>query len=246
MYELHSRGEACRARIQARAPWPALDGPSRVPGFEAECQASSPVSYFWYRRTLNVTADVSDSGSIQWRLLACLAASWAVVYVCVIRGIESTGKVSPWGGPHCPAPFRSASAGRLCWEGADVRTLCRPVNVAAVAPSPFNLFGSLCVSRVSCRHTRFGSCFFSWAGSPCPCLAVQTICVWCDSESGLGPPSCFPRVPSLLRPRLSQSPGISGDARPRPVPASQRRPFSLGDGFGARPSVPLGAMLPTE
>ncbi|XP_053762823.1 inactive sodium-dependent neutral amino acid transporter B(0)AT3 isoform X1 [Panthera pardus] len=92
MYELHSRGEACRARIQARAPWPALDGPSRVPGFEAECQASSPVSYFWYRRTLNVTADVSDSGSIQWRLLACLAASWAVVYVCVIRGIESTGK----------------------------------------------------------------------------------------------------------------------------------------------------------
>lgn len=169
IYELHPRAEACRARIQARAPWPALDGPSRVPGFEAECQASSPVGYFWYRRTLNITADISDSGSIQWRLLACLAASWGVVYLCVIRGIESTGKVSPWGGPHCPAPFGSVFAGRLCWEGADVRTLRRSVNVAGVSLSPFNLFGSLRVGCVSCRHTRFGSRFFSWAGSPCPC-----------------------------------------------------------------------------
>lgn len=60
-----------------------------------ECQRSSTVSYFWYRQTLNVTADVADSGTIQWRLLVCLSTCWAVVYLCVIRGIESTGKV--WG-----------------------------------------------------------------------------------------------------------------------------------------------------
>uniref|UniRef100_A0A8C7C4M8 Solute carrier family 6 member 18 n=1 Tax=Neovison vison TaxID=452646 RepID=A0A8C7C4M8_NEOVI len=65
---------------------------NRTGAFEAECQASSTVSYFWYRQTLNITADISDNGSIQWRLLACLAASWAVVYLCVIRGIETTGK----------------------------------------------------------------------------------------------------------------------------------------------------------
>uniref|UniRef100_A0A8C8WL53 Transporter n=1 Tax=Panthera leo TaxID=9689 RepID=A0A8C8WL53_PANLE len=97
--------------FQNPLPWGSCPLDLNRTGSAEECQASSPVSYFWYRRTLNVTADVSDSGSIQWRLLACLAASWAVVYVCVIRGIESTGKVSPWGGPHCPAPFRSASAG---------------------------------------------------------------------------------------------------------------------------------------
>lgn len=109
----HSWAEACGARIRARALWPAPDRPLRVPGFEAECQASSTVSYFWYRQTLNITADISDSGSVQWRLLACLAVSWAVVYLCVIRGIESTGKVSPLGGPHCPAPFSSVFVPRL-------------------------------------------------------------------------------------------------------------------------------------
>ncbi|XP_033034612.1 inactive sodium-dependent neutral amino acid transporter B(0)AT3 isoform X3 [Trachypithecus francoisi] len=62
-------------------------------GFVEECQGSSAVSYFWYRQTLNITADINDSGSIQWWLLLCLAASWAVVYMCVIRGIETTGKV---------------------------------------------------------------------------------------------------------------------------------------------------------
>ncbi|XP_005857962.1 PREDICTED: sodium-dependent neutral amino acid transporter B(0)AT3 isoform X2 [Myotis brandtii] len=62
-------------------------------GFVEECQGSSSVSYFWYRQTLNITADIDYSGSIQWRLLVCLAACWAVLYLCVIRGIESTGKV---------------------------------------------------------------------------------------------------------------------------------------------------------
>uniref|UniRef100_A0A8C8WLY0 Solute carrier family 6 member 18 n=1 Tax=Panthera leo TaxID=9689 RepID=A0A8C8WLY0_PANLE len=78
--------------FQNPLPWGSCPLDLNRTGSAEECQASSPVSYFWYRRTLNVTADVSDSGSIQWRLLACLAASWAVVYVCVIRGIESTGK----------------------------------------------------------------------------------------------------------------------------------------------------------
>lgn len=69
-----------------------------------ECQATSTVSYFWYRQTLNVSAAIEHSGSVQWRLLACLAACWAVVYLCVIRGIESTGKVRVCGRPHASAP----------------------------------------------------------------------------------------------------------------------------------------------
>ncbi|XP_040486124.1 inactive sodium-dependent neutral amino acid transporter B(0)AT3 [Ursus maritimus] len=78
--------------FQYPLPWSSCPLDLNRTGFEAECQASSTVSYFWYRQTLNITADISDNGSIQWRLLACLAASWAVVYLCVIRGIESTGK----------------------------------------------------------------------------------------------------------------------------------------------------------
>uniref|UniRef100_H0VH68 Transporter n=1 Tax=Cavia porcellus TaxID=10141 RepID=H0VH68_CAVPO len=63
-----------------------------VAGLVEECQGSGTVSYFWYRRTLNITADIGDSGAVQWRLLLCQAASWALVYLCVSRGIETTGK----------------------------------------------------------------------------------------------------------------------------------------------------------
>lgn len=76
-----------------------------------ECQGSSSTSYFWYRQTLNITADINYSGSIQWRLLGCLAACWAVVYLCVIRGIESTGKVRAFRAD--PLPRRLPRQSRL-------------------------------------------------------------------------------------------------------------------------------------
>ncbi|KAK2507303.1 hypothetical protein MC885_005946 [Smutsia gigantea] len=78
--------------FQHPLPWSSCPADLNRTGFVEECQGSSTVSYFWYRQTLNITADISDSGSIQWRLLGCLAACWAIVYLCVIRGIESTGK----------------------------------------------------------------------------------------------------------------------------------------------------------
>nr|XP_019600174.1 PREDICTED: sodium-dependent neutral amino acid transporter B(0)AT3 [Rhinolophus sinicus] len=78
--------------FQQPLPWATCPLDLNRTGFVEECQATSTVSYFWYRQTLNVSAAIEHSGSVQWRLLACLAACWAVVYLCVIRGIESTGK----------------------------------------------------------------------------------------------------------------------------------------------------------
>uniref|UniRef100_A0A5F9CKL0 Transporter n=1 Tax=Oryctolagus cuniculus TaxID=9986 RepID=A0A5F9CKL0_RABIT len=78
--------------FQHPLPWSSCPLDGNRTGFVAECQGSSAVSYFWYRRTLNITADISDSGTVQWRLLVCLVTCWAMVYLCVIRGIETTGK----------------------------------------------------------------------------------------------------------------------------------------------------------
>ncbi|KAM7149423.1 inactive sodium-dependent neutral amino acid transporter B(0)AT3 isoform 1-T1 [Molossus nigricans] len=78
--------------FQHPLPWSSCPLDLNQTGFVEECQGSSSTSYFWYRQTLNITADIDHSGSIQWRLLVCLAACWAIVYLCVIRGIESTGK----------------------------------------------------------------------------------------------------------------------------------------------------------
>ncbi|XP_037385280.1 inactive sodium-dependent neutral amino acid transporter B(0)AT3 [Talpa occidentalis] len=78
--------------FQHPLPWGSCPPDGNRTGLEDECGRSSAVSYFWYRRTLNISADIADSGSVQWRLLVCLAASWALLYLCIIRGIESSGK----------------------------------------------------------------------------------------------------------------------------------------------------------
>uniref|UniRef100_A0A8C3VF18 Transporter n=1 Tax=Catagonus wagneri TaxID=51154 RepID=A0A8C3VF18_9CETA len=78
--------------FQHPLPWSTCPLDPNRTGLVPECRDTSTVTYFWYRETLNITADISDSGTVQWRLLLCLAASWAVVYLCIIRGIETTGK----------------------------------------------------------------------------------------------------------------------------------------------------------
>ncbi|XP_028593875.2 sodium-dependent neutral amino acid transporter B(0)AT1 [Podarcis muralis] len=61
-------------------------------GYVYECAKSSSVDYFWYRKTLNVSTNIDETGTVQWWLLLCLVCAWGVVYVCTIRGIETTGK----------------------------------------------------------------------------------------------------------------------------------------------------------
>uniref|UniRef100_A0A8C9SQJ7 Transporter n=1 Tax=Scleropages formosus TaxID=113540 RepID=A0A8C9SQJ7_SCLFO len=57
-----------------------------------ECEDSTPVNYFWYRKTLNITANIETNGPLQWQIILCLATAWAIVYICFIRGIETIGK----------------------------------------------------------------------------------------------------------------------------------------------------------
>lgn len=66
----------------------------QLTGYNQECEKSTPVNYFWYRSTLNITPDIEVGGSLQWWLVVCLATAWCVVYICFIRGIDSIGKVS--------------------------------------------------------------------------------------------------------------------------------------------------------
>lgn len=62
-------------------------------GLVAECARSTTVDYFWYRETLNTSAAIDDAGSLQWWMVLALFAAWTLLYVCCIRGIETSGKV---------------------------------------------------------------------------------------------------------------------------------------------------------
>ncbi|XP_057684124.1 sodium-dependent neutral amino acid transporter B(0)AT3-like isoform X2 [Corythoichthys intestinalis] len=61
-------------------------------GLNEECVISTPVNFFWYRQTLNITTDIKISGSPQWWLVVCLACAWLTMYICIIKGIQSMGK----------------------------------------------------------------------------------------------------------------------------------------------------------
>lgn len=55
---------------------------------------------FWYlsyslrNYVLNVSDGIGNFGEVRLPILGCLAISWVVVFLCLIRGVKSSGKVS--------------------------------------------------------------------------------------------------------------------------------------------------------
>ncbi|XP_042317833.1 sodium-dependent neutral amino acid transporter B(0)AT3-like [Sceloporus undulatus] len=73
-------------------PWSSCPQDASKPELIEECHKSTATNFFWYRHTLHISADITQSGPLLWWLVLCLAICWIVVYICTIRGIESTGK----------------------------------------------------------------------------------------------------------------------------------------------------------
>ncbi|XP_061043611.1 sodium-dependent neutral amino acid transporter B(0)AT1 isoform X2 [Eubalaena glacialis] len=78
--------------FQDPLPWSQCPLNANQTGYVEECARSSSVDYYWYRETLNISTSIDDSGSVQWWVLLSLTCAWSVLYVCTIRGIETTGK----------------------------------------------------------------------------------------------------------------------------------------------------------
>ncbi|XP_061429432.1 sodium-dependent neutral amino acid transporter B(0)AT3-like [Lethenteron reissneri] len=78
--------------FQEPLPWKHCPLNQNQTGYVSECADSSPVDYFWYRETLNISPSVEESGVPQWWVVLCHVAAWSIVYVCTIRGIETSGK----------------------------------------------------------------------------------------------------------------------------------------------------------
>ncbi|XP_044859211.1 sodium- and chloride-dependent transporter XTRP3 isoform X2 [Mauremys mutica] len=79
--------------FQDPLPWASCPLNSNHTGYDEECAKTSSTQYFWYRKTLNISPSIEEYGSIQWEQVVCLILAWLVVYLCILRGTESTGKV---------------------------------------------------------------------------------------------------------------------------------------------------------
>lgn len=60
---------------------------------EPECVASSPTQYYWYRSTLESSPSVNDPVALNYPILMALGVAWFLVYICMVQGITSSGKI---------------------------------------------------------------------------------------------------------------------------------------------------------
>uniref|UniRef100_A0A3Q3KYT2 Transporter n=1 Tax=Mastacembelus armatus TaxID=205130 RepID=A0A3Q3KYT2_9TELE len=58
-----------------------------------ECASSSPTTYFWFRKALNITNSIEESGELNSNMTVCLLAAWTIVSLAMIKGIKSSAKV---------------------------------------------------------------------------------------------------------------------------------------------------------
>lgn len=44
-------------------------------------------------RMLDQTSGIEEMGTIRWELLLILILAWIIIYLCIFKGVKSTGKV---------------------------------------------------------------------------------------------------------------------------------------------------------
>ncbi|XP_071782880.2 sodium-dependent neutral amino acid transporter B(0)AT2-like [Centroberyx gerrardi] len=58
-----------------------------------ECAGSSPTTYFWYRKALDITDSIDELGSFNPYITCCLLAAWTIVCLGMFKGIKTSVKV---------------------------------------------------------------------------------------------------------------------------------------------------------
>jgi solute carrier family 6 amino acid/orphan transporter-like 15/16/17/18/20 len=59
-----------------------------------DCCVIDPQQWFFYTSALDISTDIEDySNGLNGKLVGCFILTWIIVYLCVIKGIKSTGKV---------------------------------------------------------------------------------------------------------------------------------------------------------
>ncbi|XP_071477252.1 sodium- and chloride-dependent neutral and basic amino acid transporter B(0+)-like [Diadema antillarum] len=56
-------------------------------------QRKRPSEEYWTNQVLREADSMNETGSIGWQLALCLLLAWIIVFLCLIKGIKSSGKV---------------------------------------------------------------------------------------------------------------------------------------------------------
>ncbi|XP_078602404.1 sodium-dependent proline transporter-like isoform X2 [Branchiostoma floridae x Branchiostoma japonicum] len=53
----------------------------------------SPSEEYWHVRVQQISSDIGETGKMNWELSLCLLLAWIFVFLCLFKGVKSTGKV---------------------------------------------------------------------------------------------------------------------------------------------------------
>ncbi|XP_071787088.1 sodium- and chloride-dependent glycine transporter 1-like [Asterias amurensis] len=56
-------------------------------------ESTRPSSEFWNNQVLARSEGMHDMGPIRWQNLLCLVIAWVIVFICISKGVKSSGKV---------------------------------------------------------------------------------------------------------------------------------------------------------
>ena len=53
-----------------------------------------PSEDYYYNNVLQKSNGIDNPGTVVWQLALCLFIAWVIVFLCVFKGIKSSGKVT--------------------------------------------------------------------------------------------------------------------------------------------------------
>ncbi|XP_074650196.1 sodium-dependent proline transporter-like [Tubulanus polymorphus] len=88
------------ASLTSKLPWMDCQNPWNTPACKEagiNCTnaigSQSPSEQYWERHVLGLTDGLENMGIIRWKLALCLLGAWVVIFLCLIKGVKSSGKV---------------------------------------------------------------------------------------------------------------------------------------------------------
>ncbi|XP_071239712.1 sodium- and chloride-dependent transporter XTRP3A-like isoform X2 [Salvelinus alpinus] len=79
--------------FQSVLPWAECPVNSNLTSHVEECERATPTQYFFYRETLDISGSIEENGGIHMGQALCLLLAWMIVYLFIVKGVKSTGKV---------------------------------------------------------------------------------------------------------------------------------------------------------
>ncbi|EDO29647.1 predicted protein, partial [Nematostella vectensis] len=58
-----------------------------------ECGLAGRTQYYWYQNALKIAPTIDESGGLVWPMCLSLLLAWIVVFLCMMKGVQSAGKV---------------------------------------------------------------------------------------------------------------------------------------------------------